>query len=383
MISTLKSKGITAKLWLPLHEVESSALDQIRNVCEVPGVTNVAVMPDVHAGVGSCVGTVIETKDIVMPGPVGVDLGCGMVAVRIHLHYDDIKDKLQEIHNNIKQRIPVGFNQHQSVHRDVKNTIWLWNGFDALRAPVKDFKGKAMAQIGTLGGGNHFIEMSIDQDYRIWLMLHSGSRHIGLQIANYYLKLAKSLEHNKSGLPDKSLAYFKRGTQEFDDYLSDLQWAQSYALQNRTRMVELIIQYLETLFGPEISEMMILCHHNYIEVSDTIITRKGAISAKDGVPAIIPGAMGAPSYIVKGKGNSEALYSAPHGAGRRMSRSAAKKQYTLGDLEKTMDNVVCSVSKHTVDEIKYSYKNIGKVIEYSKDLVEPIYRLEQILNIKG
>jgi tRNA-splicing ligase RtcB len=396
MQDILKGKYTNAKLWVPAHEVESSALDQVRNVCSIPGVKEVAVMPDCHYGSGATIGTVIRTKDIIMPAPVGVDIGCGMMAIKTNFKGRDLKRKdLEKIHDGIRERVPVGFNNHESIHKKVKD-MWLWDSFCQLISDVHHLKERAISQMGTLGGGNHFIELSTDQNDTLWIMLHSGSRHIGFQIALTYIKIAQKLEHNKSGLPDKALAYFEKGTPEspgcwFWKYMGDLSWAQQYAQLNRERMADLIKGFLLHLYPSMDFLFEVNCHHNYVEDSGQggyttdlgYITRKGAINATSGKFGIIPGAMGAKSYIVKGTGNRNALFSAPHGAGRRMSRSKAKKKYQLSDLEETMKGIVCSVNKKTVDEIKYSYKDIDRVMEYSTDLVEPVYILKQIMNIKG
>jgi len=381
--------GKVAKFWTPLNEVESAVLDQVRNTLQVPGVEGVSMMSDCHLGVGCSIGTVMFTKNIIIPAICGVDLGCGMEAVRTTLNVDKLREKvLRKIHDGIKERIPVGFNCHESVHKTVKNNE-LWQDFNDLHPSVKDLLSRAQQQLGTLGGGNHFIELSIDEDMNVWIMLHSGSRHIGKSLADAHITAAKNLDHNKTGLPDKALAYFIEGTKEFEQYLHDLMWAQKYAAENRKRMLDLIVGYLEHLYPSVEFSDHISCHHNYVEhVTDWqedygYITRKGAISAKVDEWGIVPGAMGVQSYIVKGKGNLDSYYSAPHGAGRKMSRSKAKKKYRLQDAEETMKGVVCDIDRHTVDEIRYAYKDIESVMQYSEDLVEPVYRLEQLINIKG
>jgi tRNA-splicing ligase RtcB len=388
-IAELKGKNVNARMWIQPHEVESSALDQIRNVCALPDVVGVAIMPDVHTGMGATIGSVIVTKDTISPALTGVDIGCGMEAVRTSLEGRRLKERvIKRIHDEIRERIPVGFTMHNSVSKKVK-TLELWESFDSLARPVHEHKSRAEHQLGTLGGGNHFIELSVDKDDRVWVMLHSGSRHIGLQIANTHIAIAKNLEHNKTGLPDKALAYFIKGTPEFANYIRDLQWAQEYARLNRNRMLDLVLGYLEHKYPSLETSDHISCHHNYVEhVTDWgedygYVTRKGAISARKDQMGIIPGAMGAKSYIVRGLGCMEAYHSAPHGAGRKMSRSKAKKKYRLQDLKETMKGIVCEVDKHTVDEIQYSYKKIDKVMEYSTELVTPVYELNQIMNIKG
>jgi len=247
MIYSLKGDNVIAKLWIPLHEVESSALDQIRDVCNAPGVVDVAVMGDVHTGNGATIGTVIKTADTLFPQAVGVDIGCGMVSVKTSLKYDQVNCDLQDIHDAIRERIPVGFNSNDTIHKDVRS-LELWSKFPEIHAPIKD---KSMSQIGTLGGGNHFIELSRDQSDNIWIMLHSGSRYIGLQIANYHIKIAQELSGRKN------LTYLTKGSLEFDNYLRDLQWAQEYAWQNRNRMMVLIKGYMKHKY-PDVEFLPVL-----------------------------------------------------------------------------------------------------------------------------
>lgn len=384
-----------AKFWIPPNEVESGVIDQVRNVLRLHDVQDVSMMPDCHVGVGCSIGSVVVTKDIIVPSLVGVDIGCGMNAVRTTLTGKQIQHNLEMIYDGIRERVPVGFNEHNSVHGSARKYSG-WESFGNLRlTKAKDLQSKAAHQLGTLGGGNHFIELSVDGEDRVWIMLHSGSRYIGNVIARTHIELAKTLEHNKTGLPDKALVYFIKGTKEFDDYMHDLKWAQHYAAANRRRMLALIQGWLENLYPSIDYDEWISCHHNYAETEtkhypnypdcteEIIITRKGAINAREGQKGIIPGAMGVKSYIVKGLGCEESYNSAPHGAGRTMSRSKAKKKYKPQDLAESMRGIVCGLHKSMVDEIKYSYKNIDKVMKYSEDLVKPIYELKQILNIKG
>ena len=385
----IKGKTVDARLWVPAHEIESSALDQIRNVASLPDVVGVSIMPDVHTGSGATIGSVIVTKNTIAPALTGVDIGCGMEAVRTSLDGDSIRERvLRKIHDGIRLLIPVGFNSNEKLSKKVRQNE-LWDQFSNLTPAVKDYLSKAQYQLGTLGGGNHFIEMSVDEEGKLWIMLHSGSRRIGKEIADAHIAATKNLEHNKSGLPDKALGYFIAGTPEFDSYMHDVLWAQQYAAANRARMLEIVMEWVEEVFPSVEYDDKISCHHNYVEVvhdwqSPTYyITRKGAIRAKEGELGIIPGAMGARSFIVRGLGNKDSFKSAPHGAGRKMSRSKAKKKYRLQDLEATMNGIVCSIDKHTIDEIRYSYKDIDKVMEYSSDLAEPIHELSQVLNIKG
>lgn len=389
MISELQArKNAPVKLWIDVNKVESSALDQLRNVADLPNVfMHVAAMPDVHTGMGATVGSVIAMNDAVIPAAVGVDIGCGMDAIQTNLEAHKLRaSKLERIRDGILERIPVGFNSHNSLHKNVKMHN-LWTELKDLGVQDEELHERAKHQLGTLGGGNHFIELEEDQFGNVWIMLHSGSRNIGLQIANHHIRVAKQLEHNKN-LPDKALSYLLKGTPEFDAYMHDLKWAQRYAYANRTRMMELLIGYLLHEFPGMEGDLTIGCHHNFAQEEEhfneeVVVIRKGAIQARKDQWGIIPGAMGSKSYIVQGKGNLDSFESAPHGAGRKMSRSKAKAKYRFQDLQETMSGIVCNASKSTVDEIKHSYKRIEDVMTNAQDLVEPRYELTQLLNIKG
>lgn len=391
MLSELKPRrNKPVKMWIPAHEVESMALDQLKNVADLPHIFHhVAAMPDVHAGMGATIGTVIAMKDAVIPAAVGVDIGCGMEALSTNLDYNKLTEKkLRKIRDRILEAVPVGFNSHDSVSEEVKKLFDLWREFDGLHPSVHEHKDRAMHQLGTLGGGNHFIELAVDEDFKVWVMLHSGSRYIGNAIAKVHIDIAKREPHNMSGLPDKALAWLHRDTQEYAQYMNDLAWAQRYARLNRVGMVGLIREAVESVFPSFQYRDWYGCHHNFAQIEEhfgeeVVVIRKGAISAREGQMGIIPGAMGAKSFIVRGKGCQMAFNSAPHGAGRKMSRSKAKKKYDFTELQKTMSGIVCNASKSTVDEIRHAYKNIDKVIGYAEELVEPIHELEQIMNIKG
>jgi tRNA-splicing ligase RtcB (3'-phosphate/5'-hydroxy nucleic acid ligase) len=390
MIDELKArKNVPVKLWVPINEVESAALDQLKNVADLPQTfKHVAAMPDVHLGVGATVGTVIAMDGAIAPSAIGVDIGCGMDAIKTKIPRDQLTtEKLTEIRDAILERVPVGFNEHKSVHNTVKGYYELWADFEEIHKDLLEKKDKALTQMGTLGGGNHFIEVSYDQHNNVWIMLHSGSRNVGKCIAEYHIHVAKGLDHNRI-ISDRNLSTFLVGTPEFEQYFHDMEWAQRYAFLNRTRMVELIIGYLTHTFGNEIAEDVISCHHNFARKEthfdkEVIVTRKGAIRAEKGMVGIIPGAMGSKSYIVEGLGNTDSFNSAPHGAGRRMSRGAAKKKFTWDDLQKSMEGIVCNATPATIDEISGSYKPIGKVMGYAGDLVLPKYELTQLMNIKG
>lgn len=386
-ISELQGKTVPVKLWTKLEDVESEALTQLKNIASLSWVFHhVAVMPDVHFGIGATVGSVIAMKDAISPAAVGVDIGCGMGAIRTNLKADALPDSLTEIRNKIEQKIPVGFNEHKQP-KVQSRTNSLFAEFRSLHPKVMNLESKAVYQCGTLGGGNHFIELCLDTENTVWMMLHSGSRNIGKTLAEIHISTAKKLSHN-TYLPDRDLAVFLAKTPEMEAYRRDLFWAQRYALLNRQTMFEIYKTILKRFF-PEIKfEEPILCHHNYVSEEthfgeDVIVTRKGAISAREGEWGIIPGSMGTKSYIVRGLGNPESFHSASHGAGRRMSRTQAKKNYTLQDLESQTSGVECRKDGGVLDEIPGAYKNIDEVINDQKDLVKVEYELKQILCVKG
>lgn len=373
------------KLWTDLHDVESSALDQLKNIAKLPWVfKHVAVMPDVHYGKGATVGSVIAMKDAVSPAAVGVDIGCGMGAVLTNLTARDLPDSLAALRSDIEATVPVGFNAHEQSKVGRKSVM---QRFKDLFAPVKDTEARADKQIGTLGGGNHFIEVCIDTDQRVWVVLHSGSRNIGKTLAEYHIEKARGLAHN-ADLPDRDLAVFLAGTQEMKEYWHDLDWAQQYAFENRATMKELVMGVMLKHF-PQVKEVdYIACHHNYVSKEnhydeDVLVTRKGAIDAHAGKFGIIPGSMGTKSYIVRGMGNKESFCSASHGAGRRLSRGAAKREYTVDDLVVQTAGIECRKDGGVLDEIPAAYKDIDVVMENQKDLVEIVAQLKQVLCVKG
>ncbi len=397
-LSELKGKEVPIKLWTQLDTVESSALDQLKNIASLPWVfKHVAVMPDVHFGKGATVGSVIAMKDALSPAAVGVDIGCGMAAVRTNLKASDLPDSLKEIRSEIEKAIPVGFSEHskpafeklQRFKHGPQMVLLrdLLNGFRDLTEIVQNRYGKAMNQIGTLGGGNHFIELCLDTNQTVWLMLHSGSRNIGKELAEYHISIAKKLSHNVY-IPDRDLSVFLSKTKEMEDYRRDLMWAQRYAYVNRLTMLELYLEIMKKFF-PKIENLeQVICHHNYVSEEihfkeNVIVTRKGAISAKKGEMGIIPGSMGTKSYIVRGLGNEDSFTSASHGAGRKLSRGAAKRQYTVEDIKKQTEGVECRKDTSVIDEIPGAYKDIDQVMENQKDLVEIVYELKQVLCVKG
>ena len=373
--------------WTGPGEIEPTALAQLRNIASLPWVFHhVAAMADVHYGKGATVGSVIAMKGAVSPAAVGVDIGCGMAAVRTSLRATDLPDNLRGLRTALERAIPVGFAEHRAP-LDRPQDQELWSEFHDLTAAVKDLLPKARRQLGTLGGGNHFLELCLDTEDRVWMMLHSGSRNIGKSLAEVHIQRARKLAHNQD-LPDRDLAVFLAGTREMEEYRRDLFWAQRYALKNREAMLDLYAQVLREAFpGLQLAEP-VLCHHNYVaeerHFGETVlVTRKGAIRAGRGELGIIPGSMGTRSYIVRGLGNPHSFESASHGAGRRMSRGEAKRRFHVQDLKDQTRGVECRKDATVLDEIPAAYKPIEKVMENQKDLVEVVAELRQVLCVKG
>ncbi|MBM0742267.1 RtcB family protein [Phormidium sp. CLA17] len=374
------------------HELGSQEIKMAKNVASLPFVfKHVALMPDVHLGKGALVGSVIATKDAIIPAAVGVDIGCGMCAVKTPFTATQLEDKLKKIRQDIEAVIPVGFNENKDVEKTVSN--WQrWADFKQLHSGVQDLQVKAMRQMGSLGGGNHFIEICLDTENQVWVMLHSGSRNIGNKLAQCHISTGKELAklaNNK--LPDPDLAYFVAGTSEFDAYWHDLQWAQNYARVNREVMMARVQRIVEKhLAGgkPTKALLSVNCHHNYAEKEThygeaVYVTRKGAVRAQSGDYGIIPGSMGAKSYIVQGKGNAESYCSCSHGAGRLMSRTKAKGVYSLDDLIQQTEGVECRKDAGILDEIPGAYKPIEQVMANQADLVEVVATLKQVVCVKG
>ena len=392
------------RMWVPEWEVESSALNQIREISRLPWVEGVRIMPDVHYGKGATVGSVIAMKDAVAPSAVGVDIGCGMMGVKTNLTVDDLPESLLALRLAIEAAVPVGFHAHDTPvnpgripsitgydksARYTLDTQRFWDKFGSLHADVAEREQKARCQLGTLGGGNHFIELCSDENDVIWLQLHSGSRNIGKEIAERHIATAKTLEHNL-GLPDRDMAVFLASTAEMTAYLNDLNWAQGYAARSRQIMMQLVCDVVRDFFPKHGVEFEIAAnvHHNYVAVEnvdgqDLIVTRKGAIRAGAGDIGLIPGSMGTGSYIIRGLGNPESYWSASHGAGRRMSRGAAKRAYTTDDVERQTLGVECRKDAGVIDEIPSAYKNLSDVIAAQSDLVEVITKLDTLLCVKG
>jgi tRNA-splicing ligase RtcB (3'-phosphate/5'-hydroxy nucleic acid ligase) len=383
----IKGRNVDIALWASPSEVEKGALDQLRNVTALPWVFHhVAAMPDVHFGKGATVGSVIAMRGAVSPAAVGVDIGCGMGAVRTDLTASDLPESLREIRSDLEAAIPVGFQSHDHPLTTSAGDA-LFGEFAELAPEVQNLLGRARAQLGSLGGGNHFIELCLDTEDRVWFMLHSGSRNIGKELAERHIARAKKLSHNQD-LPDRELAAFLSGTKEMADYRRDLFWAQRYAKANREAMLELAIGVLRRHFPALQTGEAIFCHHNYVaeEVhygEEVLVTRKGAIRAGAGELGIIPGSMGTRSYIVRGLGSPESFESASHGAGRRMSRGEAKRRFTVKDLAEQTEGIECRKDGGVIDEIPAAYKRIEQVMDAQRDLVEVVHELRQVLCIKG
>ncbi len=408
------------------HEMSDDEHTMLRNVSRLPCLfKHVALMPDAHLGIGSMVGSVIATKNAVIPATVGVDIGCGMMAVKTPFKSGILDRKMAEFRHEIERAIPVGFNEYKEPV-DESHEWEGWAEFDQLHPGVQDRKRKAMKQLGTLGGGNHFIEVCLDTEDNVWLMLHSGSRNIGNEVATRHIATAKSL-HDLNTLPDPALAYFVQGTDEFKAYWHDVEWSQRFAMRNREVMMDRLIRSFTRMFGwsadtpvrmsvastrtgandsdSSIGEdglaggtgdadksvrapFVVNCHHNYVAVEEhfgdsVYVTRKGAINAEAGRYGIIPGSMGAKSFIIRGLGNPQSFNSCSHGAGRKMSRTKAKQKFTREDLEKQTMGVECRKDKGVVDEIPGAYKDIEEVMRAQSDLVEVVAELKQVICVKG
>jgi tRNA-splicing ligase RtcB (3'-phosphate/5'-hydroxy nucleic acid ligase) len=374
------------------HELGSAEMAMAKNVASLPFVfKHVALMPDVHLGKGALVGSVIATQDAIVPAAVGVDVGCGMAAIRLPFDGDQLEGKLKKIRLDIEAAIPVGFNENQTIEKAVSN--WQgWRDFKDLHSGVQHLEGKAFKQLGSLGGGNHFIEVCLDTKNQVWLMLHSGSRNIGNMLAQNHIHTAKDLAKLANiRLPDPDLAYFVAGTPEFQAYWHDLQWAQAYARYNRDVMMARFKRIVEQhLAGGKPTQplLSVNCHHNYAEKEvhygeSVYVTRKGAVRAKTEDYGIIPGSMGAKSFIVKGKGDAASYCSCSHGAGRTMSRNKAKLHFTLDDLIHQTEGVECRKDTGVLDEIPGAYKPIETVMANQADLVDVVATLKQVVCVKG
>ena len=381
---TIENARHAVKLWTPLREVESQALDQLRNIANLPFIfRHVAAMPDVHLGKGATVGSVIAMKAAVVPAAVGVDIGCGMAAVKTNLTSHDFGDgALAKLRRSIERSVPVGFNSHKAPTEAAMKWAAAHRG-----AGLSD---KNVCQLGTLGGGNHFIEICLDGDDAVWIMLHSGSRNLGNTLAEVHIRNAKKLMKAMDiHLDDPDLAWFEEGSDDFSRYVKDVELAQEYAMENRRLMMSAVIRDMKTQFPHfDLAGDIINCHHNYLSREThfgekVIVTRKGAIRARKGDLGIIPGSMGTRSYIVRGRGSSESFDSCSHGAGRRMSRTKAKATFTISDLKAQTEGVECRKDRGVLDEIPAAYKDIDVVMANQSDLVEVVAQLKQVLCVKG
>ncbi|MEU6122277.1 RtcB family protein [Streptomyces sp. NPDC047123] len=387
---------VPIRMWADPASVEDAALRQLRNVSTLPWVKGLAVMPDVHFGKGATVGSVIAMQGAVCPAAVGVDIGCGMSAVKTSLTANDLPGDLARLRSKIEQAIPVGRGMHDDPvgpgrFHGMATSGWddFWGRFEGVARAVGFREERAVKQMGTLGSGNHFVELCVDSSDAVWLMLHSGSRTVGKELAEHHIGVAQRLPHNQ-GLVDRDLAVFVSDTPQMAAYRNDLFWAQEYAQHNRAIMMALFRDVIRKefkkarpAFGREIS-----CHHNYVgeeryDGMDLLVTRKGAIRAGSGDLGIIPGSMGTGSYIVKGLGNEASFNSASHGAGRRMSRGAAKRRFTARDLRDQTRGVECRKDAGVVDEIPAAYKPIEQVMAHQRDLVEVVAKLRQVICVKG
>jgi tRNA-splicing ligase RtcB len=393
------------KAWVRGVPLDESAQRQLENTARLPFVFKwIAAMPDVHWGLGATVGSVVATKGAIVPAAVGVDIGCGMAAVRTTLNASGLPDDLRGMRDAIERAVPVGFTAGRGKRdtgswHDVPERIagaWepLAEGYRRIvaRHPKLSRSQSPAAQLGTLGSGNHFIEVCLDEEDRVWFMLHSGSRGVGNRIGSYFIERAREeMRRLVVNLPDRDLAYLREGTEGFDEYVEALEWAQRYAAVNRRSMMASVVAAVGKTAGLppfETTDEVVDCHHNYVarEIhfgEDVLVTRKGAVRAAAGDLGIIPGSMGARSYIVRGKGNPESFTSCSHGAGRAMSRNEARRRFTVADHEKATAGVECRKDAGVIDETPAAYKSIDAVMEAQKDLVELVHRLRQVVCVKG
>jgi tRNA-splicing ligase RtcB len=400
----MESTGAPVKAWIRGVDVDANARQQIRNIAQLPIVHGwIAVMPDAHLGKGATVGTVIPSVDAIIPAAVGVDLGCGMMATRTSLTASDLPDSLARIRSAIEAAVPHGRthgggpNDRGAFSKVPETSASLWRQlgprFDRLadRHP-KLKRANHVTHLGTLGTGNHFIELCLDEEASVWVMLHSGSRGVGHRIGSYFIERAREeMRTHLRDLPDRDLAYLREGTTSFDDYVEAVDWAQEFALRNRELMMKAVLRTLKKtkqLPRFDVDLVAVNCHHNYVSREhhggrDLWVTRKGAVRARRGELGIIPGSMGARSFIVRGKGNPDSFESCSHGAGRRMSRGEAKRRFTLADHRAATEGVECRKDKDVLDETPNAYKDIDRVMAAQSDLVDVVHTLKQIVCVKG
>jgi tRNA-splicing ligase RtcB len=396
--------GVPVKAWTRGVTFETDARAQVMRIAALPFVHKwVAVMPDVHLGKGATVGSVIATHRAIIPAAVGVDIGCGMIARKTSLRAAELPDNLRRIRTAIERAVPHGRtdnggrNDRGAWHRPPKPQADAWKllkpGYDRIiETHPKLDRGQHVNHLGTLGTGNHFIEVCLDETDHVWVVLHSGSRGVGNRVGSHFIEVAKEdMRRAHVDLADKDLAYLSEGTEHFDDYVHAVNWAQDYAKTNRELMMQAVIEAIRsTGLVPEFDATLeaVNCHHNYVAReyhygADVFVTRKGAVRARQGDLGIIPGSMGARSYIVRGLGNDESFHSCSHGAGRLMSRTAARKAFTLADHAAATAGVECRKDADVIDETPAAYKPIDQVMEAQRDLVEVVYTLKQIVCVKG
>ena len=396
----MKKLGEKILSWASI--MEKSAQDQVHNIASLPFVyKHVAVMPDAHMGKGACVGSVVATDGAIIPSCVGVDIGCGMIAVKTKFAAKDLPENLEPIRKGIERRIPLGAGGSNSTPSAAAASFMMRTLNDEKGHPSdhllndEGLRSRALRQFGSLGSGNHFIEICLDQNENVWVLLHSGSRGVGNLLATRHIDKAKGLmKQYFISLPDPDLAYLTQGTPEFDAYVRDLLWCQAYAMENRHEMMNRVLTELSYAFykegghEAELELERVNCHHNFTQLENHFgknvwLTRKGAIQARIGQLGIIPGSMGTKSYIIRGKGNPLAYDSCSHGAGRRFSRNEARRRFTMKDFAREMQGVECRHSEALIDELPSAYKDIDQVMDDQKDLVEIVATLKQVVSVKG
>ena len=396
-------KGVPIKMWTKGVPVDEKSKEQLLKTAQMPFIYKwMAVMPDVHVGIGATIGSVIPTKGAIIPSAVGVDIGCGMMAARTSLTASDLPDNLHALRTELERLIPHGMTKGRGrrdrgswdTPTERVDQAWaeLVTDFEYICAKHPRLKNtNNHKQLGTLGTGNHFVEICLDEHQQVWIMLHSGSRGVGNAIGNHFIELArKDMQKHFINLPDKDLAYLVEGTEHFDDYWFAVGWAQRFAMKNRELMMEAAVQALRIIINKPFNAKVeaVNCHHNYVDKEEhfgqeVLVTRKGAVRARLGEYGIIPGSMGAKSFIVKGKGNQESFCSCSHGAGRVHSRTAAKKLFTVEDQIEQTQGVECRKDAAVIDEIPSAYKPIEDVMKAQSDLVELVYTLSQVVCVNG
>jgi len=388
--------GVPVKIFT--NDIDQDSIEQLTKMAQLQFIhSHIAVMPDVHVGKGATVGSVIPTKHAIIPAAVGVDIGCGMNAIRLNLKSSQLPDNLSSLRHAIERKVPVGFDLHKQVKAKAstltpldKRLQPIISKHPGLVRMLRKFDMTWQKQLGTLGGGNHFIELCLDENQDVWIMLHSGSRGLGNVIGTYFIELAKKeAQHRFGHVPDKDLSYFAEGSTSFDDYVEAVEWAQAYAYENRREMMRLILEAIRPLLPSfQLTKEAINCHHNYVsqeqhDGENLLITRKGAIRAGKDELGIIPGSMGTRSYIVRGKGHPDSFCSCSHGAGRKMSRNKAKHLFNQQDLIQQTQGIECRKDAGVIDEIPSAYKDIDQVMAQQSDLIEVVHTLKQVLCIKG